>query len=317
MPTLLTNSKMDPALAARIEASLARRAGHAGRDIYRPRWIALARVVGVLAIALTVYQVYRTQKAARDRFEARRDALLEAASKHQLTPSERETLPRAESAVKRLAASYEGDLASPELALDALLAKPMLYVSGLVNDFGGDRAVAIAASESTKDAFLYCLFAPPTARDEKTLHAKVLEWRALPGLDERTPNVSLLRDAAAGVPLLLPQWLEQVKRASSGIELGQLESAFAKGPIEKAKRAAGARTLLVALDEGIGPAAFEADREHHTRVLLFDLARDVPLLRRRKHVDPSFIPEARRRKYSVEMDQCAIAFDVRASIAPG
>jgi hypothetical protein len=225
-------------------------------------------------------------------------------------------LPRAESAVKRLASSYEGDLRSPELALDAILARPMVYVSGLVNDFAGDRPVATAASESTKDALLYCLFAPPTARDEKTLHAKILEWRALPGLDERTPNVSLLRDAEGGIPLLLPKWIEQVKKASSGIELGQLESAFARSPVEKAKRAAGARILLVALDEGIGAAAFEGDREHHTRVLLFDLALDKPLLRLRKHVDPSFIPEARRRKYSVEIDQCAIAFDVRASIAP-
>lgn len=315
MPTLLTNPKMDPALVARIEASLARRSGHAGREIYRPKWIALARVLGVLAIAFTVYQVYRSQKAVRDRFEARRNALLEAAGKHQLTPAEREVLPRVESAVKRLAASYEGDLIAPELALDAVLAKPMIYVSGLVNDFSGDRPVAVGASESTKDAFLYCMFAPPTARDDKTLHAKVLEWRALPGLDERTPNVSLLRDAEAGVPLLLPKWLDQVKKASSGIELGQLEGAFAKSPAEKAKRAAGARFLLAAFDEGIGAAAFEGDRAHDTRVLLFDLSLDKPLLRLRKHVDPSFIPEARRRKYSVEMDQCAIAFDVRATTA--
>ncbi len=316
MPTLLTNPKMDPALAARIEASLERRAGHTGREVYRPKWIALARVLSVVAIAFTVVQVYRTQKAARDRFEARRNALLDGAGKLQLSPSERETLPRAESAVKRLAASYEGDLVSPALALDAVLAKPMVYVSGLCNDFAGDRPVAIGASESTKDAFLYCLFAPPTARDEKALHAKILEWRALPGLDERTPNVSLLRDAERGVPFLLPAWTEQVKQARSGIELGQLEGAFGKSPVEKAKRAASARYLLAALDEGIGAAAFDGDREHDTRVLLFDLALDKPILRLRKHVDPSFIPAARRMKYSVEMDQCAIAFDVRASVAP-
>jgi hypothetical protein len=320
VPTLLTNPKMDPALAARIESSLKRRAGHAGGDIYRPKWVAIARVLGVILVVGTIVQIYRMQKAARDRFEARRTTLLDAADEYRLSPSELEMLPRAESALKQLATAYEGDFVSPDLrvsgAFDALLGKPIVYVSGLVSDFAGTRAVAIGTQESTKDAFLYCLFDSPSARDEKSLHAKVLAQPSLSMLDQRTPNVTLLRDAEGGIPLLLPNWLDRVKKAKSGIELAQLELTFAKSPIAKAKRAAGARYLLAALDEGIGPSAFEGDRPHDTRILLFDLASSQPTFRLRKHVDPSFISAAHRRKYSVEMDQCAVAYDVRASASP-
>ncbi len=320
MPTLLTNPKMDPALVARIEASLHRRAGHSGRDLYRPRWVAVARVLGAIAVLATIVQVYRTQKASRDRFEARRSALLDAAYKRQLSPSERELLPRAESALKQLAASYDGDLLSPEVrapgALDALLTTPIVYVSGLVTDFGGARPVAIGTQESTKDAFLYCLFDPPRSRDETSLLPKVLAAQSLAAIEQRTPNVSLLRDAEGGIPLLLPSWIDRVKKTNSGIELAQLESAFAKSPIEKAKRAAGARYLLAALDEGIGPTAFVGDRAHETRVLLFDVTLSKVMLRLRKHVDPAFLSAPQRKKHSVEMDQCAVAFDVRAAASP-
>jgi hypothetical protein len=312
--TLLTNTKMDPALVARIEASLKRRSGNSGRDTYRPKFVAIARALAVIAVLATIYQVYRTQKAARDRFEARRSALLDAASKHQLAPSEREMLPRAESAVKALAAYYEGDLVSPEArGLDAILGKPLVYVSGLVSDFAGARPVAIGSQESGKDTFLYCLFDPPAARDEKSLLPRVIDARSLDTIDRKTPNVSLLRDAEGSVPLLLPSWLDRVKNASSHIELGQLEGAFAKTPIEKGKRAAAARYLVAALDEGMGAVAFDGDRAHDTRVVIFDLALSKLVLRLRRHVDPNVISEARRRKYSVEMDQCAIAFDVRSS----
>ena len=314
MPTLLTNRKMDPALVARIEASLHRRSGHTGRDIYRPNLVAVARALVVIAVLATVIQVYRTVKASRDRFEARRTVLLDAANKLQLSPSERELLPRAESAVKQLAASYDGDFLSPEArALDALLSKPIVYVSGLAADFLGGRPVAIATQESTKDAFLYCLFDPPAARDEKSLLVKVLDGRSLTMLDQATPNVILLRDAEGGIPLLLPSWLDRVKTANSGIALAQLELAFAKSPVEKAKRAAGARYLLAVLDEGLGPTSFDGDRAHDTRVLVFDVALSKLVLRLRRHVDPSFISASQRRKSSIELDQCAIAFDVRAA----
>lgn len=314
MPTLLTNPKMDPALVARIEAALSRRAGHSGRDLYRPSLVAVVRGLVVVAVLATVYQVYRTQKAARDRFEARRAALLDPATKQQLSPTEREMLPRAESALKQLAASYEGDFVSPDVrALDVVLSKSIVYVSGLVTDFPGTRPVAIGTQESNKDAFLYCLFDPPAARDEKSLLPKVLDGRSGTTLEQRTPNVTLLRDAEGGIPLLLPGWLDRVKKANSGIDLAQLELAYAKSPIEKAKRAAGARYLLAALDEGLGPTAFDGDRAHDTRVLIFDIALSKLILRLRRHVDPSVISASHRRKHSVEIDQCAIAFDVRAA----
>jgi len=55
MGTLLTNSKMDPALAARIEASVRGRKGAPGSPPLVRRMVAAARLVLLLTIAFAIY----------------------------------------------------------------------------------------------------------------------------------------------------------------------------------------------------------------------------------------------------------------------
>ncbi len=179
MPTLLTNPKMDPALAARIEASIRRRRGHSGRDIYRPSTVAIARALAVLTIIGVAAAIFVTQHRARERFERRRAALVGAVEAHasSLSESEKNVLPRVEAAMRRLAGPYEGDFVASELradgALSRLLASPTMYVRGNIENITRAPSIASLAEESTKDALLFCLFDPPASREEKTIAAKV------------------------------------------------------------------------------------------------------------------------------------------------
>jgi len=217
MPTLLTNRKMDPALVARIEASIRRRRGHSGRDIYRPSTVAIARALGIIAVVSVVTAIFVTQRRARERFERRRGALVEAVEAHSssLSESEKNVVARVETALRRLAGPYEGDVVAAELRADGawskLLASPTTYVRGNLENLARAPSIASVAEDSTKDALLLCLFDPPAARDEKTLAAKVSEGWEPKTLEQRTAQAGLLRDAALGLPFLQPSWLERVK----------------------------------------------------------------------------------------------------------
>jgi hypothetical protein len=310
---------MDPALAARIEASLRRSAGRANRGVYRPSLVAVVRVLVIVAIAGAAIAILHARARARAQFEQRRSALLDAARTHAaaLTEEERTILVRAEASLRRLAGPYEGDfVASVPLgkeAFAAVLAAPAMYVRGNLADFES-RPIDRASEESRKDALVACLYAPPAARDENTLVTNVRELRDASALDRRTPNVALLRDAEAGLPFLLPAWSVRVTSASTTKELARLEEAFAHAPIEEAKRAAHARYLVAVLDEGTGFVAFDGDFAHDVRVAIVDLRDASALLRVRRRVDPSWISVPRRAKYSVDVDGCALALDLRESL---
>ena len=318
MRTLLTNPKMDPALVARIEASVRRRSRHAGAGIYRPRAVALGRALAIVAAIAVVVTIFVTQRRARDRSESRRKALLDAVEMRasSLTESEKGMLGHAEAALRKLAGPYEGDLVTPDVrgaGLETILAAKAVYVRGLLNDFTGDRSIALAAEDSRKDAFLFCLFDPPPSRDEATLIAKVRQARTGDLVERRTPAVALLRDAEEGLPFLGSSWLPRVKDARSGFDLAQLEQAFAHAPIEAAITAARARYLVAVLDEGFG-VGLDGDRAHDARAALVDVASARVLLRVRRRVDPSILSAPSRPRFSIDADGCALALDVRAAI---
>jgi hypothetical protein len=77
---------------------------------------------------------------------------------------------------------------------------------------------------------------------------------------KRTENAALLREAEEGLPLLQPSWLARVKTANSNLRLANLEDAFSKAPIDRAKKAARGQYLVAALDEGGEFLAFDGDR---------------------------------------------------------
>jgi hypothetical protein len=309
---------MHPALAERIEASLARHGGRPRGGIYPPMLVAAARLALALAVVAVIVALYVMGRRARDRLEGRREALSTAVVAHaaSLGVDDRAMLVRAELALRRLARPWEGDLVSGELrargGLDAVLASGVIYVHASVGDLTRANPLSVAAitREGSKDALLLCLYAPPSARSEQPLVAKVLDSWDAPVLERTTAPAVLLRDAEAALPLLAPDWLLRVKVATP-TALARLETAYAHAPIEPAKQAARARTLLAVLDEGAGGLALGGDQPHDTRVALVDLATRTELLRLRRHVDPSWVAPSRRAKYSVDLDGCALALDVR------
>jgi hypothetical protein len=309
---------MHPALAERIEASLARHAGRPRGGIYPPVLVALARGVVALAVVAAAVALYVAGSRARARLEARRAALVAAvvAESASLRGDDRVTLVRAERALQRLARPWEGDVVSPELrargGLDAVLAAGVIYAHANLGDLTAEHPLSVAAltRESTKDALLLCLYAPPSARAEQPLVAKVLDAWDAPVIERATAPAVLLRDAEAGLPILAPDWLLRVKVATP-TALARLETAHARAPVDAAQRAARARSLLVALDEGAGSLALDGDHAHDVRVAIVDLASGAELLRLRRRVDPSWVAPSRRAKYSIALDGCTLALDVR------
>jgi hypothetical protein len=324
MATFLTTSKMDPALAARIEASVRGRDRKPGAPRLAPRFVSIARFGLALVVALGIYTVVTGRQRGRRELERTRGALLDAVRTQgaSLTPEESGSVSRAESWLTLLAGTYDDDVVSDELrapdALKTTLARPAVYVRGQLGAFKSSNLIAEAASTSAKDALLLCLVEPPASRVEKVLLEKVRVAYAggLP-MEDRTANVRRLHDAVVGLPLLLPQWSERVRNAGDGAELARLKRELDRAPVERAKQAARANLLIVAIDEpgdGGGPTELDGERAHAVRVAVVDLAGAKILLRLRKLVDPTWISLAKKSSYASGLDGCGLAFDVHESV---
>jgi hypothetical protein len=320
MPTFLTTPRMSPALSARVEASV-----HGRRGKHRPPsgslGISLVRVGIVAFVVLVVGAVVYARQSYRRQLEAARASLLETvrAKSAALTDRDKTAVARDEAWLTRLAGSYEGDLVAPEVrdpaAFAAMLARPAVYVRGPLTAFASAPAIADAASSSMKDPLLVCLLDPPASRTEKTLLAKVREvYGTALSSTPQAPNVSRLAAAEAGLPFLLPPWADRVRAAQDPDDIERLAHELARAPTDEAKRAVKAGLLVAAMDEpgdGTGPTELDGERAHFIRVGLVDLAADKVLLRVRKHVDPSWISEAKRPQYAAGLDGCGLAMDVR------
>lgn len=321
MATFLTTSKMNPSLAARVERSVR---GRSGSAIPMRRVIAIARVVLVLTLAFGIYSIVRGRRQERREFEQARSELLETVRTQSASVSadERAIVSRVESWLVPFSGAYEGDLVADELrapgALEATLARPLVYVRGPIEQFTSGPRIAEASSTSTKDALLLCLMEPPQERSEKVLLDKVrAAYVGGSGMEQRTSNARRLNDAIVGLPLLLPPWSERVRNAADPPELSRLRSELARTPIERTKQAAKAELLVVAIDEpgdGKGPTELDGERPHPVRLALVDLSSAKPLLRMRFSVDPSWISNARKPTYASGLDSCALAFDVHQSV---
>ena len=156
MGTFLATRKMEPALVARIERSVGARARPArGKRIPARLQTSLLR----LAIAVGVTAIASTALIARHRYQKEvsrtRATLLDTvhAQNALVTPEERSFMTRVEPWLIGLDANYEGDFVADELrpaqALDALLARPSVYVRGPVGAFRNTVSIAEAASAST------------------------------------------------------------------------------------------------------------------------------------------------------------------------
>lgn len=156
-------------------------------------------------------------------------------------------------------------------------------------------------------------------RSESALLAKVHgAYGGGTRLELRTSNVHRLYELEAGLRFLEPSWEAQVKAENDLAELSRLGRAFAAAPIDRALNAAKARFLLFAMDDAGdrgGLSELDGERPHDVRIGLVDLSAGKILLRLRKHVDPRWISVSMRPQYASGLDGCALALDVRASVA--
>ena len=336
MPTFLTTSKMDPALAARIEASITGRKAtpeeglRSGAKVVRRsaattrRLVSIARLVLVVTIVFCTYSLLAFRRESERALVQARASLLETVrvQGESLTPEDLTAVSRAEAWLVRLTGPYEGDHVAPDLRapgkLAETLSRPLVYVRGTTDELSRPETIGASAGASTKDALVLCLLDPPSSRAETAVLDKVrIAYAGGWNLESRTPNVRRLNDAIVGLPFLQPAWAERVRGAGDAKQVARLRTDFERAPIDRAKQAATSNLLLAAIDEpgnGAGPTELDGERVHPVRVVLVDLASSEVLLRSRHVVDPSWITAARKATYAIGFDSCALALDVRADV---
>ena len=324
MPTLLVTSKMSPALAARVEASVSGRRGRPSTQRFTtPRLMSIVRLVIVLTVVSVVVAVVMVRRGEQQAFDRGRASLLATVQKEsaQLTPADRGAVARIEAWLPRMGGAFEGDLVVPELrapgALGALVMRPMVYVRGPLEDFASIEGSRRAAAASLKDALVVCLADPPSARTEKALLPKVrVAYGSVASVETRTPNVRRLHEAEVGMPLLSPPWSARVVAAKEPKELAALRTELERAPLARARQAVRAEILLVAVDEPGAPGGLtelDGERAHDVRVAVVDLAAGKVLVRVRRRVDPTPWTQTSRTEFASGLDACALAFDVRAA----
>lgn len=319
MPTFLVNARMNPALAARVEASVTGRkkdpTGRVSPNVVR-RLVAWARVVLVVALAVGVYVGLTTyQRVKRDLDQKRADLVAATANaQSDVTAKDRAAFDRAAPFVTRLAGPYEGDVAAPS-GLAAELTRSAVYVRGPIETLRTREAIPGAAAASGKDAFVLCLLDPPAVRSEKAVLEKVRFSRAAGGgFEERTANVRRLNDGIVALPVLSTEFVTRVRTAEDVSELAKLKKELEAVPLDRAKRALRAELLVAVVDErgnSAAPTELDGERPHDVRVAIVELESGRVLLRARRHVDPSWIDEKQRPVYAAAADSCALGFDLR------
>jgi hypothetical protein len=325
MPTFLTTSKMDPALAARIEVSVRGRDRKAAGATLPPRLVAVVRFAVVLGAVIATCSFAMARRHDKREIDGTRAALL--ANVHgraaTLTAEDRGAVARMEAWLVPFSGAYEGDFVADELrapgAFAAAMTRQAVYVRGPVAMFVDPPKIAETAATSAKDSLLLCLLEPPPSRVEKDMLPRVrIAYGRGTTMEEHTPNVRRLHDAEVGLPFLLPRWSERVLTAEDPNELLRLRRDFEKAPIEAAKQALRASLLVFAMDEpgdGAGPTELDGERAHAVRIGVVDIATKRPLLRVRKVVDPTWISLAKKSEYATGLDGCALALDVHEHVA--
>ncbi|MCA9631142.1 MAG: hypothetical protein KC766_25945 [Myxococcales bacterium] len=323
MPTLLTNRRMHPALAARIERSL--RGGEHASVWKRRLLVGLRFTVPGVIIACTIWLLGQLDQ---DRAAlAERKARLEAEVAGQLVPAGNAGVLRIgklQHWLQQESGPYAGDVTRPELndprRLSDTLRRGALYLRSDLEAARTGARIQDLAGASSRDAFLLCFLSPPKQRTQKALLSRV---RTAYAGDERlgwdTRFAASLSIVYRGLPYLQDDWLTKVKRADDLRTVEALERENERAPLPATQKALESELFLVVLDEpGESNAVTELDgeRPHQIRVSLIDLEADRPLLRRRARVAPDWIPEATRVRYARGLDSCGLAFDIRQSLGP-
>ncbi|MBN1606313.1 MAG: hypothetical protein JW940_06750 [Polyangiaceae bacterium] len=324
MPTWLVNPKMDPALAARVHASVTGRRGRAMAARSIAPTVATIRFVVLVGVAGLVVAILLQIRSDRAQLVSQRSTLLRtwSAKASPFTPKQREFLVRLERLFARYSGPYSGDLVAAELrapgGLAAVLARPSVYVRGPIAALATSEGLARAAADSGKDSLLVCLLAPPDPRTEKALlkTARMAMSGGAP-IQQLVPQVRRLLEAEVGLPFVMPAWGERIRNAKDAYALDRLELALNKAPLAAAKRVVEAELAIAAFDEPANTgAATELDGEnaHSVRLVILELESGRALLVMRRQVDPTWITPNRRSLYARELDGCKLALEVRDAV---
>jgi hypothetical protein len=178
MGTFLLTSKMAPALAARIEASVRGKRAVAG-SARRRHLLSLARLGAVAALAGLFAVIVSARKRSAEQLETSRQAVLAAFHRQirALQPSERQLGARMAGLIaphttpEYTADSLAGPLKTAASLVEAL-ANGTIYVRGPLSGFSNPADMKRSAFESIKDTFLLCLLDPPDSRSELALRRK-------------------------------------------------------------------------------------------------------------------------------------------------
>ena len=327
MPTFLTTPKMSPALAARILASVHgdARAKSDGRPSGAKRMAtSLARVLLVVLLVFAVRSFVTFRSRESRELEEARASLANDVHAHAagLTEPEKNLVERLRPWLFSASSGYAGDVVSDELRASGLaprLLRPSIYVRGPIAAFGDPKTLAETAAASGKDPLLVCLLDPPKSRDEKAVLEKV-RGVYMGSADSRTPQVRHLHEAILGLPLLAPAWTAKIESAKALPEIFRLRHELEKAPVEGAKMAAKAETLIYAMDEpghGTGPVEIDGERAHDVRVGIVDIASGRVLFRAKRPVDPAWISSTARVVYARGLDGCLLAVDLLAAVSSG
>lgn len=323
MATFLTTRKMSPELAARVEAAVTGKP--VGRSKASPKLTALLRAGGVAAVIALVAWIAVTRRQSIAELEADRAALLaelhEDASR--ATDADKAIVPRIEVWAGLHSGAYEGDLVDGALrdegARQALLARPIVYVRGPLGGFSSTKGIAEMGETTFRDAFVLCLFEPPSKRSEKLLREAARAALAGGERVKAAAHVERFHVARAGAPLLMPAWEERVRGAEKRRELAELRGELKRASLREAVRVMKTRLLLTVMDEpkdGNGPTEMDGANRHHVRVTLLDMEAETEkvLLRQRLLVDPAWISVDTRAEYGSGINSCELALEVRAAM---
>ncbi len=319
MGTFLTTPRMNPALKARVERAVSRKAAamhhasalgmskpFASRQGFRP--IQLAPIFAIVLIGSLFAAMVVHEKRA---LEEDRAALLHELEELRVgLPAGHEGL-IAETERLIVASSDDvPDLIDPSLrqpgGLDAVLRRPALYVHSSEAALCDKRGIENAALESNKDALLVCLLHPPASMAEPDLLAKVRGvYFAGAKVDDETGTVRRLAEARVGLAVLVPAFETSVREAQDQNTLKKLRRELQKAPVEQGKKAAHAEIMIIGADSMAG-----------VRVTLIDLVAKKTLLRvRRRPEAQTWSKLALNNKEAIE--GCSVAALVRTVVAEG
>lgn len=325
MATFLTTDRMSPALRARVERSV-----RGGRDpVLGRRAFAFARLAIVASAVIAVIAFVSRARAQREKLETevedRRARIFGqlATMREGLADADAAAIERAMPFIERATAGEPGpEVVAPSargpLGVVSIMSRPITYLRGPIDGFD-ESHLGETARGSDIDALAYCLLDPPATRREKEVRTRASAVDYPTGdIREKTKHLHRFSDIVEGMPFFSRPFREIIQSTSDIRVLERQERALSLAPIEQAKAAAAAHVLMIAVDEpsdGTGPTEIDGEAPHFVRLLIADLDTDEVLVSVRRHVDPSWISQARRAVDARALDSCALAHDLRLELA--